>query len=153
MAPPTLNDKLVVAISSRALFDFEEENRVFEHGDDRAYVELQRQRLDIPAPPGVAFSLVRKLLAFNHAEHQRVEVVLLDVRMGAFHGPDLYGDLCARWQQHPLVVLVTAERDNALRRQAAERGWGFLLKPVRPSALRALISQMLLRQSKAGAAD
>ena len=74
---PSLSDKLVVAISSRALFDFEEENRVFEHGDDRAYVELQRQRLDIPAPPGVAFSLVRKLLAFNHAEHQRVEVVLL----------------------------------------------------------------------------
>ena len=74
---PSLSDKLVVAISSRALFDFEEENRVFEHGDDRAYVELQRQRLDIPAPPGVAFSLVRKLLAFNSAERQRVEVVIL----------------------------------------------------------------------------
>ena len=74
---PSLSDKLVVAISSRALFDFEEENRVFEHGDDRADVELQRQRLDVPAPPGVAFSLVRKLLAFSHAEHQRVEVVLL----------------------------------------------------------------------------
>ena len=80
-------------------------------------------------------------------------LVLLDVRMGAFHGPDLYGQLCAIWGQQPLVLLVTAERDNALRRQAAERGWGFLLKPVRPSALRALISQMLLRQSKAGAAD
>ena len=73
----SLDDKLVVAISSRALFDFEEENRVFEHDDDHAYVDLQRQRLDIPAPPGVAFSLVKKLLAFNHAEHQRVEVVLL----------------------------------------------------------------------------
>jgi len=73
----TLDDKLVVAISSRALFDFEEENRIFEHGDDRAYVQLQQERLDIPAPPGVAFSLVRKLLAFNGAGHQRVEVVLL----------------------------------------------------------------------------
>ena len=73
----TLDDKLVVAISSRALFDFEEENRIFEHGDDRAYVALQLARLDVPAPPGVAFSLVRKLLAFNGAEHQRVEVVLL----------------------------------------------------------------------------
>ena len=73
----TLDDKLVVAISSRALFNFEEENRVFEHGNDRAYVELQRQRLDAPAAPGVAFSLVRKLLAFNQADHQRVEVVLL----------------------------------------------------------------------------
>jgi 5'-nucleotidase len=60
-----LDGKLVVAISSRALFDFEEENLVFEQSDDRAYMALQLQRLDIPAKPGVAFSLVQKLLAFN----------------------------------------------------------------------------------------
>jgi 5'-nucleotidase len=63
--PMTLDGKLVVAISSRALFDFEEENLVFEQSDDRAYMDLQLQRLDIPAKPGVAFSLVKKLLAFN----------------------------------------------------------------------------------------
>ena len=61
----TLDGKLVVAISSRALFDFEEENQVFEQSDDRAYMALQLARLDIPAKPGVAFSLVKKLLAFN----------------------------------------------------------------------------------------
>jgi len=66
LMPMTLNGKLVVAISSRALFDFEEENLVFEQSDDRAYMDLQLQRLDIPAKPGVAFSLVKKLLAFNH---------------------------------------------------------------------------------------
>jgi 5'-nucleotidase len=75
--PASLEGKLVVAISSRALFDFEEENRLFEAGDDRAYMQLQLQRLDVPAPPGVAFSLVRKLLAFNAAEAARVEVVML----------------------------------------------------------------------------
>ncbi len=67
----SLEGKLVVAISSRALFDFEEENAVFEQGQgqhrDRAYMALQLQRLDLPAKPGVAFSLVRKLLAFNQA--------------------------------------------------------------------------------------
>ena len=73
----TLDGKLVVAISSRALFDFEEENLVFEQGDDRKYMELQLARLDTPAKPGVAFSLVRKLLAFNEATSQRVEVVIL----------------------------------------------------------------------------
>ena len=73
----TLEDKLVVAITSRALFDFEEENRLFEKGNDAAYVQLQRERLDVPARPGVAFSLVRKLLAFNSPGHQRVEVVVL----------------------------------------------------------------------------
>jgi len=59
------------------LFDFEEENLVFEQGDDRAYMQLQLGRLEEPAKPGVAFSLVRKLLAFNDANAQRVEVVIL----------------------------------------------------------------------------
>ena len=73
----TLDGKLVVAISSRALFDFEEENQVFEQTDDTAYMRLQRARLDVPATPGVAFSLVKKLLAFNTEASQQVEVVIL----------------------------------------------------------------------------
>ena len=92
-----LDGQLVVAISSRALFDFEEENRVFEEGmakpqrdgskRDAAYMQLQLERLDVPAKPGVAFSLVKKLLAFNDVPEtpgeaqasgkQRVEVVIL----------------------------------------------------------------------------
>jgi len=76
--PATLDGQLVVAISSRALFDFEEENKLFEAEDDRAYMRLQQQRLDQPAKPGVAFSLVRKLLGFNRAgSPPRVEVVVL----------------------------------------------------------------------------
>ena len=75
--PASLDGQLVVAISSRALFDFEEENTVFEQGDDRAYMKLQLERLEAPAKPGVAFSLVRKLLVFNDAQAQRVEVVIL----------------------------------------------------------------------------
>lgn len=75
--PVTLDGKLVVAISSRALFDFEEENRFFEQGDDKSYMRLQLDRLEKPANPGVAFSLVRKLLAFNDKNTQRVEVVML----------------------------------------------------------------------------
>ena len=73
----TLDDQLVVAISSRALFDFEEENRLFETGDEQGYMRLQLVRLEQPAAPGVAFSLVKKLLAFNTPEAHRVEVVML----------------------------------------------------------------------------
>ncbi len=73
----TMDDKLVVAISSRALFDFEEENQLFDQGNAQAYMRLQLERLDTPAPPGVAFSLVKKLLAFNDPGQQRVEVVVL----------------------------------------------------------------------------
>ena len=72
----SLDGQLVVAISSRALFDFEEENEHFEAHDDRAYMRLQLERLDLPAKPGVAFSLVNKLLAFN-IDSPQVEVVIL----------------------------------------------------------------------------
>jgi len=76
--PASLDGRLVVALSSRALFDFEEENQLFENSDDRAYMRLQQQRLDEPAKPGTAFSLVRKLLAFNAlGQTPRVEVVVL----------------------------------------------------------------------------
>lgn len=74
----TLEGRLVVAISSRALFDFEEENRLFDQSqDDSAYMRLQLERLQQPAKPGVAFALVRKLLEFNQPEAARVEVVIL----------------------------------------------------------------------------
>ena len=73
----TLDNKLVVALSSRALFDFEEENRVFEEQNDHAYMQLQLERLEHAAKPGVAFSLVKKLLAFNADGQHRVEVVIL----------------------------------------------------------------------------
>jgi 5'-nucleotidase len=73
----SLDDKLVVAISSRALFNFEEENAIFDSGEARAYMDLQLERLDVPARPGIAFSLIQKLLAFNDVAAQRVEVVIL----------------------------------------------------------------------------
>lgn len=73
----SLQDKLVVALSSRALFDFEEENRLFENGDDHAYTALQLERLDVPAAAGCALPLARKLLAFNRGGRHRVEVAIL----------------------------------------------------------------------------
>ena len=75
--PKTLDNQLVVALSARALFDFEEENQVFEAQDDTAYMQLQLSRLDSAAKPGCAFPLVKKLLALNTAEEQRVEVIIV----------------------------------------------------------------------------
>src|SRR3977135_662544 len=75
--PYSVEGKLVVAISSRALFDFEDENRIFERDGEAAYIAMQFARLDVPAREGVAFPLVKKLLAFNTAKAQRVEVVIL----------------------------------------------------------------------------
>jgi 5'-nucleotidase len=73
----SLNNKLVVAISSRALFNLEEENQVYESGNPQDYMRLQLERMDLPAGPGIAFSLIKKLLAFNDTTAQHVEVVIL----------------------------------------------------------------------------
>ena len=75
--PANLDGKLVVALSSRALFDFEEENAQFDETDPRSYQRLQLSRLNQPAGQGAAFKLVKKLLAFNTPGEQKVEVVIL----------------------------------------------------------------------------
>jgi len=76
-----LENRLVVALSSRALFDFEAENRLFDPADDRPYMQLQLDRVSVAAEAGIALPLVRKLLAFNDpdlpADQRRVEVVIL----------------------------------------------------------------------------
>ncbi len=100
---------------------------------------LQKWQCDVQLADGP-----QAALAAAHADAVP-ELLLLDVRMGEFDGPSLYRRLSQLWQARPPVILVTAERDEALRAMAAEHGWGFLSKPVRPPALRALMTQLLLR--------
>ena len=70
---------LVVAISSRALFDLDDSHTVFESEGLEAYAEYQIAREDECLEPGMAFPLVKKLLALNHEgmQHQGVEVILV----------------------------------------------------------------------------
>jgi len=70
--------KLVVAISSRALFDLDESHRIFEEGGKEAFCRYQIEHEEETLAPGVAFTLVRKLLAINDTLRQpTVEVILL----------------------------------------------------------------------------
>jgi 5'-nucleotidase len=73
-------DLLTVAISSRALFDLEDSHSLFEAQGIDAFAAHQRSREDDVLEPGIAFPLVRKLLALNEGapvESPRVEVILL----------------------------------------------------------------------------
>ncbi|OGQ55576.1 MAG: 5'-nucleotidase [Deltaproteobacteria bacterium RIFCSPLOWO2_02_FULL_53_8] len=72
-------EKLVVAISSRALFNLDESHAVFESEGVEAYCRYQVEHEEIPLEPGVAFGLVKKLLALNERDsaNPRVEVILL----------------------------------------------------------------------------
>src|SRR5499427_1727802 len=77
MARPTLADKLVVAISSRALFDLSESHRIFTEQGVEAYQRYQIAHEDELLAPGPAFTLVKKLLRLNRSDKQYVEVILL----------------------------------------------------------------------------
>ena len=71
---------LVVAITARALFHMEDSHALFEREGIQAFADFQRQREDDVLPPGIAFPLVRKLLALNQGatvDAPRVEVILL----------------------------------------------------------------------------
>ncbi len=86
-------------MTSRALFDLEESHALFESDGVAAYAEFQRQHEDDILGPGVAFPVVRKLLALNHGaspENPRVEVILLsrnsaDTGLRIFNSIQHYG--------------------------------------------------------------
>jgi len=78
MADETPN-KLVIAISSRALFDLDASHQVFEQDGLKAYSEYQIAHEEEPLAPGEAFPLVQKMLRLNSllGDSVGVEVVLL----------------------------------------------------------------------------
>jgi 5'-nucleotidase len=76
--PYDLNDKLVIAISSRALFDLEEENALFEQEGLEAYYRHQLAHVNEPLAEGSAFRFVRNLLTINkHFDNRLIEVIIL----------------------------------------------------------------------------
>lgn len=88
---------LVVAISSRTLFDLDDSHDVFERDGVDAYSRYQIAHENEPLAPGVAFPLVRKLLALNQRAGKRlVEVILLsrnssDTGLRVFNSIQHYG--------------------------------------------------------------
>jgi 5'-nucleotidase len=71
--------KLVVAVSSRALFDLDESHRIFEIEGKEAFCKYQVDHEDEVLAPGLGFSLVEKLLAINKElpDAPFVEIILL----------------------------------------------------------------------------
>jgi 5'-nucleotidase len=71
--------KLVVAVSSRALFDLDESHKVFETQGKEAFCEYQIKHEDDILAPGYGFPLVKKLLAINDSSPHEplVEIILL----------------------------------------------------------------------------
>lgn len=141
--------KLVVAISSRALFNLDESHALFEKEGVDAYCRHQVEHEDVPLDPGVAFGLVKKLLTLNERDlaNPRVEVILLsrnsaDTGLRIFnsirhHGLNIERAAFTRGEStHPYIsafgahLFLSAEPDDV--RKALEAG--FASATILPSA-------------------
>lgn len=90
-------EKLIVAISSRALFNLDDSHQIYREQGLEAYETYQRAHEDDVLQPGDAFPLVKKLLTLNERlEQPRVEVILLsrnssDTGLRVFNSIKHYG--------------------------------------------------------------
>jgi 5'-nucleotidase len=109
--PPAPADPLIVAISSRALFDLEDSHALFERDGLEAYAQFQRLHEDDLLAPGIAFPLVRKLLALNVGaplDAPRVEVILIS-RNSADTGLRIFNSI----EHHGLAIRRAAFSNGA----------------------------------------
>lgn len=131
--------KLVVAITSSALFDMTESHGVFLNDGLEAYRQYQIENEEIPLYPGEAFSLVKKFLAINSrlSGGARVEVILLS-RNSADTGLRVFNSIkhhdldisraafCAGNSPYPYIVPFECDlflsTDAVDVRQALEQG-------------------------------
>jgi len=75
-----LKDKLVVAVSSRALFNLEKENEIFQNEGLDAYYKYQLENETMLLEKGVGYRIVENLLKINshfNPDEKQVEVIIL----------------------------------------------------------------------------
>ena len=71
--------KLIIGISSRALFDLDESHKIYKKEGLKPYADYQIDNENKTLAPGQAFNLVQKILKINdlYEKSDRVEVILL----------------------------------------------------------------------------
>ena len=88
---------LVIGISSRALFDLEAENRIFEEQGLEAYSQYQLEHEDDVLEPGVAFPLVNAILQLNQlVPDKRIAEIVVMSRNSADTGLRIFKSIGAR---------------------------------------------------------
>ena len=91
------NSPLRVGVSTRALFNLEDEHKIFEQEGVLAYADLQRKREEIVLEKGSGFQVIQRLLNLNEDKSNPfVQVILLsrnspDLSLRAFHSIQHYG--------------------------------------------------------------
>ncbi|NHN35856.1 5'-nucleotidase [Pseudomaricurvus alcaniphilus] len=96
--PAVYGNKLIIALSSRALFNLDDSHKVYQEQGLEAYASYQIEHENDLLQPGDAFTIVQKLLRLNDLLEgdPRVEVILLsrnsaDTGLRVFNSIEHYG--------------------------------------------------------------
>lgn len=90
---------IVIGVSTRALFDLEEEHAVFKNEGVDAYTKLQLERENVILKEGTAFEVIRRLLALNDEKRRLIDVVVLSQ-----NSPDLSLRAFRAFEHHNLPI-------------------------------------------------
>lgn len=78
------------------------------------------------------------------------DLIVADYHLGDDeHGPDVVTEICGVFERVIPAIIITADPSENLREEAARRGHIVLAKPVKPAALRALMTRMLAQRAAA----
>jgi signal transduction histidine kinase/CheY-like chemotaxis protein len=77
------------------------------------------------------------------------DIIISDYHLDRENGLEAIQDICAACQTEIPAIIVTADGAQELRQSVLLAGHAFLQKPLKPAALRALISQMIVRRHAA----
>lgn len=70
------NKKLIVAVSSRTIFNLDESHKIYKEQGIKAYAKHQQENENVILKPGVGFNLVKKLMSLN-SEETPIDIILL----------------------------------------------------------------------------
>jgi CheY-like chemotaxis protein len=90
-------------------------------------------------------TLTEAIAAMSGAKVQ-IDCLLVDYRLDDGNGLDAITELRKRFGDNLPAILITADRSLALRRKAQKHDIQFLNKPLKPAALRALLTQYRVRR-------
>jgi 5'-nucleotidase len=99
-----LSEILVVGVSTRALFDLERENQVFENEGIEAFRKYQLENEEELLKPGTAFYLVQSLLQLNKIANKKIVEVVVMSRNSPETGVRVLNSI----QQHDLDITRVA---------------------------------------------
>lgn len=102
--PVNFSDILVIGVSSRALFNLEEENAIFDKKGIEGYRKYQLEHENEPLLPGSAFYLVKSLLELNN----QADKVIVEVIVMSRNSPETGIRILNSLKQHNLKITRVA---------------------------------------------